>query len=55
MSAKQRSPNHRLGSTLLIQKALKDPVYLNRLCDRVYQIMVTDLQRQQRKSNYIGL
>ncbi|MEM7594352.1 MAG: hypothetical protein AAF383_23055 [Cyanobacteria bacterium P01_A01_bin.83] len=36
MSAKERSPKYRLNSTLLIQKALKDPVSLNRLCDRVH-------------------
>lgn len=49
------APKHGLGSTLLIYKALKEPVYLNRLCDRVYQIMLADLQQQQRNGNYIGL
>ncbi|MEM7595113.1 MAG: hypothetical protein AAF383_27050 [Cyanobacteria bacterium P01_A01_bin.83] len=34
--SQERSPKYRLNSTLLIQKALKDPVSLNRLCDRVY-------------------
>lgn len=39
----------------LIEKALKDRAVLDRLCDRVYQIMLTDIQQQQdRTRNYGG-
>ena len=41
--------------TPLIEKALKDRALLDRLCDRVYQMMLTDLQQQQdRTRNYGG-
>ncbi len=41
--------------TPLIEKALKDPALLDQLCDRVYQIMLADLQQQQdRTRNYGG-
>lgn len=40
----------------LIQKVLKDRALLDQLCDRVYQIMLTDLRQQQERSrNYTGL
>lgn len=40
----------------LIQKVLKDPALLDQLCDRVYQLMLTDLRQQQDCSrNYTGL
>lgn len=40
----------------LIQNVLKDRALLERLCDRVYQIMLADLQQQQDRSrNYMGL
>ncbi len=39
----------------LIEKALQDRALLDRLCDRVYQIMLTDIQQQQdRTRNYGG-
>ena len=38
--------------TLLIEKALKDRLLLQEICDRVYQLMLTDLQHQQKRSNY---
>ncbi len=42
--------------TPLIQKVLKDRALLDRLCDLVYQMMLTDLQQQQdRSKNYTGL
>ena len=41
--------------TPLIEKALKDRDLMERLCDRVYQIMITDLQQQEDRSiNYRG-
>ncbi len=41
--------------TPLIEKALKDRALLERLCDRVYQVMLADLQQQQdRTRNYGG-
>ena len=41
--------------TPLIEKALKDPALLDQLCERVYQIMLADLQQQQdRTRNYGG-
>ena len=43
-------------NSALIQKILKDRALLERLCDRVYQMMLADLQHQQdRTRNYIGL
>ncbi len=39
----------------LIEKALADRDFMDRLCDRVYQVMITDLQHQQDRSiNYRG-
>ena len=41
--------------TSLIKKALQDRALLHQLCDRVYQVMLADLQQQQdRSSNYRG-
>ena len=40
----------------LIQKVLEDRALLDRLCDRVYQMMLADLRQQQDRSrNYTGL
>ena len=36
--------------TLLIQKALKDRLLLQEICDRVYQLMLQDLQQQKKRS-----
>ena len=39
----------------LIEKALADRDFMDRLCDRVYQVMLTDLQQQEyRTRNYRG-
>lgn len=38
----------------LIVKALKDRALLERLCDRVYRIMLADLQQQQDRSRTYG-
>ena len=40
--------------TPLIEKALKDRALLDQLCDRVYQIMLADLQQQQDRSRNYG-
>ncbi len=41
--------------TPLIERALQDHILLNQLCDRVYQIMIADLEQQQdRTRNYRG-
>ena len=41
--------------TPLVKKVLQDRALLDRLCDRVYQIMLADLQQQQNRSrNYRG-
>lgn len=39
----------------LIKKALQDRALLDRLSDRIYQLMIADLQQQQDRSrNYRG-
>lgn len=41
--------------TPLIEKALQDHILLHQLCDRVYQLMIADLEQQQDRSrNYRG-
>lgn len=40
--------------TPLIKKVLEDRALLERLCDRVYQTMLTDLQQQQDRSRNYG-
>ena len=41
--------------TPLVEKVLQDRALLEQLCDRVYQIMLLDIQQQQdRTSNYGG-
>ena len=47
--------NSDVSLTPLIEKALQDRALLDRLCDRVYQIMLADLRQQQdRSNNYRG-
>lgn len=56
VAAKDRTQNEDAYDSVLIQRILEDPALLERLCDRVYQIMLTDLQQQQNRSrNYTGL
>jgi hypothetical protein len=40
--------------TPLIEKALQDRALLDQLCDRVYQLMLADLQQQQDRSRNYG-
>ena len=51
----QINSNNKLSLVPLIEKALADRDFMDQLCDRVYQIMLTDLQHQQDRSiNYRG-
>ena len=56
IAAKYQTDDNCDSNSALIQKILKDRALLERLCDRVYQMMLADLQQQQDRSrNYIGL
>ena len=56
IAARYQIEKHDDSLTPLIQKALQDRALLEQLCDRVYQMMLADLQQQQDRSrNYIGL
>ena len=51
----QITTNNKPSLIPLIEKALADCDFMDQLCDRVYQIMLTDLQHQQdRTRNYRG-
>ena len=55
IAAKYQTNYKDVSLTPLIEKALQDRALLDRLCDRVYQIMLTDLwQQQDRSRNYRG-
>ena len=56
VAARYQTQNKDAHDSALIQKILKDRALLDRLCDRVYQMMLADLQQQQDRSrNYTGL
>ena len=53
IAAKYQTSNDSLVPS--IEEALQDRALLDQLCDRVYQLMIADLQQQQDRSrNYRG-
>lgn len=36
----------------IVAKILKDPLLLNKLCDRIYELMQEDLRQQKEYHNY---
>ena len=54
IAAKYQTNNKDVSLRPLIEKALQDRALLDQLCDRVYQVMLADLQQQQDRSRNYG-
>lgn len=51
---RQRSPEEQQAMAQVMQAILQDPVLMERLCDRVYDLLEADLRQQQERAKGSG-